>query len=190
VRPLFVRIIGISAALSCLPILYRAYQEFARPLPAWVLLSTGETWIDHSLVGAMVAVVAAAWINYELRAASRRRRGIATGTWRIRNHPELRVVLYTFAVTNFIRLPADLVQLVFLMRQSQNRLFGQKYWSVFPFDVFLYALLGIAAILFDRRLAKSEAQQSRTENGLCTTCGYDLRATPDRCPECGVAPKK
>src|SRR5258706_11942277 len=50
--------------------------------------------------------------------------------------------------------------------------------------VFLFLSVG-AAIARKRR---RQIADHRLQSGLCPGCGYDIRATPDRCPECGAAP--
>lgn len=61
-------------------------------------------------------------------------------------------------------------------RGQDNIMIQAPYWAVVLSTVVL-PLLWLNSHLEIRR---------RLKLGLCLTCGYDMRATPDRCPECGT----
>ena len=57
-------------------------------------------------------------------------------------------------------------------------------WSV-PHWLPAILLLALSRPLLIR-IRSSCQRRSRLHSGLCPSCGYDLRATPERCPECGT----
>lgn len=60
----------------------------------------------------------------------------------------------------------------------------RRVWVIPYYPAWLLGvlLLGLFALKMDRRARIA----MRLAKGLCPVCGYDLCATPDRCPECGA----
>jgi len=57
-----------------------------------------------------------------------------------------------------------------------------EYWA---WAIPHWALVMATAPIPLWRVIHSRALRRRKREGLCAACGYDLRATPGRCPECG-----
>jgi hypothetical protein len=49
----------------------------------------------------------------------------------------------------------------------------------------MWMIVTVLAVLPAARAARLLRHRRRARDGACVRCGYDLRATPQRCPECG-----
>jgi hypothetical protein len=62
-------------------------------------------------------------------------------------------------------------------------------WGWQPRGWALAALIGACVgVIWWRRIHFRNVLRDRREHGFCANCGFDLRATPSRCPECGACP--
>ena len=83
-----------------------------------------------------------------------------------------------------------LLNFVFLLSLNifpRRRFFGDGWIPLIVLGSIAGVVLGSVNVFLMSRARRPHLQDQLRRRGLCPSCGYDLRATPGRCPECGAA---
>lgn len=131
----------------------------------------GSTWYVSSIYGRILC----AWGEDARRPAPR-------GEWLYRQHPIPEQIRDMWQDSAWKRLGIEL-----RTGEPLNNLFlgtsGGWLRMRWPFIAAVWAVLPVARIVREQRRKRAA---DRILHGRCPRCGYDVRATPHACPECGM----
>ena len=107
----------------------------------------------------------------------------ADGSFRIRTDTNIQAELETG------RVPIEWNEWVAFRYWTYTQFNGRKIF-ILEISYWPIALLASVPLVMPlvRKAVALEARRKAELIGKCVRCGYDLRATPDRCPECGHVP--
>jgi hypothetical protein len=83
--------------------------------------------------------------------------------------------------------PSYLREIGISWQNPTTQITGEISWTVNVRLGLLALVTAIATVFF---FIPWQRVFTHPKAGMCFHCGYDLRATPDRCPECGQVPNK
>jgi hypothetical protein len=170
--------------IQALAAAYKAYDSFRTPFPYWMMATR---WYEFLAIMVNALVIAALCVVYLYRVKKYDPLMKRSAPMRWRNRIELRLGLYSY--TTFVLVVGPLLGIFKTIQavRHPDPFSHDTFWSLFPYsDLIAGLIIGSLIILYDRH----RLREDRLCFNECLRCGYDLRATPERCPECGTVPLK